>query len=88
MFCYQCEQSVPKKRCTSQGVCGKKADTANLQDELINALVELAICNDKTPQNTNLLIDGLFITITNVNYDNEAIKQFIDKVEDNINCDF
>ena len=88
MFCYQCEQSVPKKGCTIQGVCGKKADTANLQDELISALIELAICDDKTSQNTNLLIDGLFITITNVNYDNEAIKEFIDKVKQNINCDF
>ncbi len=34
MFCFQCEQTACGKGCTNNGVCGKKADTANLQDEL------------------------------------------------------
>ncbi len=38
MFCYQCEQTAGGKGCTGNaGVCGKQADTSNLQDELIGA---------------------------------------------------
>ena len=42
MFCYQCEQSAAPGGCTVQGVCGKTAPVANLQDELTAALVGLA----------------------------------------------
>ena len=43
MFCFQCEQTVGCTGCTGNaGVCGKKADTARLQDELTGALISLA----------------------------------------------
>ena len=43
MFCYQCEQTVGCSACTgAAGVCGKKADTAKLQDKLTGALIGLA----------------------------------------------
>ena len=43
MFCFQCEQTVGCAGCTGNaGVCGKKADTARLQDELTGALIGLA----------------------------------------------
>ena len=43
MFCFQCEQTVGCTGCTGNaGVCGKKADTAKLQDELTGALISLA----------------------------------------------
>lgn len=43
MFCFQCEQTVACRGCTGlAGVCGKTADTSNLQDELTSALVGLA----------------------------------------------
>ena len=42
MFCFQCEQTAKGQGCTVQGVCGKKADTANLQDEVISSLIELS----------------------------------------------
>ena len=43
MFCFQCEQAAHCTACTGKaGVCGKKADTANYQDELIGALIGLA----------------------------------------------
>lgn len=88
MFCFQCEQTAGGKGCTmAQGVCGKKADTANLQDELTSSLIELANCGEKNEQNTELLINGLFITITNVNFDNNSIKEFINKVRSQIHCD-
>ena len=47
MFCFQCEQTANGKGCTVQGICGKKSDTANLQDKLTSALIELANCNEK-----------------------------------------
>ena len=86
MFCFQCEQTAQGKGCTTQGVCGKKADTSNLQDELTSKLIELANCCDKNNENTELLIDGLFTTITNVNFDDKSIKEFISKVQKSINC--
>lgn len=87
MFCFQCEQTAQGKGCTVTGVCGKKAETANLQDELTNTLIELANCGEKNEINTELLIEGLFTTITNVNFDNKSIIAFIQKVKDRINCD-
>ena len=41
MFCFQCEQTYQGKGCQLQGVCGKKAATANLQDQLTSKLIEL-----------------------------------------------
>lgn len=87
MFCFQCEQTAQGKGCTTTGVCGKKPNTANLQDELTNSLIELANCGEKNETNTELLIEGLFTTITNVNFDNTSIIAFIRKVKDRINCD-
>ena len=49
MFCFQCEQTVGCTGCTGNaGVCGKKADTAKLQDELTGALISLANAVDGT----------------------------------------
>lgn len=86
MFCFQCEQTAKGEGCTIQGVCGKKADTANLQDELTSSLIELANCGEKNDKNTELLIDGLFITITNVNFDNESINNFLNEVKSQKKC--
>ena len=87
MFCFQCEQTAHNKGCTVQGVCGKKADTANLQDELTSSLIELANCSDITEENTELLINGLFTTITNVNFDDVSIRKLTENVKQRISCD-
>ncbi len=84
MFCFQCEQTAGGKGCTGgAGVCGKKADTSNNQDLLTGAMIGLA----KTAQNAQptdrthkTIIEGLFITITNVSFDNESILAHIEKV--------
>lgn len=72
MFCYQCEQTKGCQGCTGNaGVCGKTAATAGLQDELTGALVGLArACNNNPPteQTTGLILEGLFTTVTNVNF--------------------
>lgn len=85
MFCFQCEQTAGGKGCQIQGVCGKKPTTANLQDELTGALIGLArACSDNTydKDTIGLLIEGLFTTITNVNFNDETIKRIIDRTRD------
>ena len=85
MFCFQCEQTAGCTGCTgNSGVCGKKADTAELQDKLTGALIGLARSIDDTAmvsENTwQIIIEGLFTTITNVSFDNAAIENMIQKV--------
>lgn len=80
MFCFQCEQTAQGKGCTMQGVCGKKADTSNLQDELTSKLIELANVSKPSEKITKILIDGLFTTITNVNFDDDSIKKLSNEV--------
>jgi hydroxylamine reductase len=85
MFCFQCEQTAGCTGCTGNaGVCGKKADTARLQDALTGALIGLAHACDGAAQPTastyRALIEGLFTTITNVNFDNAAVERQIENV--------
>ena len=85
MFCFQCQQTAHNTGCNGKvGVCGKKADTANYQDELIGALIGLAKAAESgnpTPQTDELIIKGLFTTITNVNFNNETIKETVTEIE-------
>ena len=83
MFCFQCEQTASGDACTVNGVCGKKSDTANLQDELTGDLIALALAfkGKNTPQTDKLLIEGLFITVTNVNFDNDFIENFCAEIK-------
>lgn len=87
MFCYQCEQTAGRpsecgemKGCTVSGVCGKKPDVANAQDELTSAMLDLARAAEKSGKDINSAVekitDGLFVTLTNVNFD----KEYIDKL--------
>ena len=83
MFCFQCEQTAGCAGCTGNaGVCGKKSDTANLQDELTGALIGLARASGQNaaPEVSRAVLEGLFTTITNVNFDNESLRRQIDAV--------
>ncbi|NLL40109.1 MAG: hydroxylamine reductase [Clostridiales bacterium] len=84
MFCFQCEQTAGSKACTGRaGVCGKKSDTANLQDELTGALIGLARGADGTKPTIDThraVMEGLFTTITNVNFDSEKVRRVTEKV--------
>ena len=85
MFCFQCEQTIGCSGCTgNSGVCGKTADTAKLQDELTGALIGLARAVDSTTavskKTSQVIIEGLFTTVTNVNFDNASIENMIQKV--------
>ena len=84
MFCFQCQQTAGNKGCVRTGVCGKQPETANLQDDLVYELIRLAQAAEErkkyTKTATRLIIDGLFTTLTNVNFDNHSIKDFINRV--------
>ncbi len=85
MFCFQCEQTAGCTGCTGKaGVCGKTADVAELQDELTGALIGLARATDAdTPINADtwrLMIEGLFTTVTNVNFNEKTIRELINRV--------
>ncbi|HOJ11620.1 MAG TPA: hydroxylamine reductase [Clostridiales bacterium] len=85
MFCFQCEQTAGGKACTQSGVCGKKPDVSNKQDELICALVGLArAAAGKVPGRlaNELMMQGLFATITNVNFDKERINELKNQILD------
>lgn len=79
MFCFQCQQTAKNQGCTVSGVCGKNPDTANLQDELIGKLVALSkAAGEKADQETKkMILDSLFVTVTNVNFDNASIQTYI-----------
>src|ERR1039458_2833343 len=85
MFCYQCEQAAGAKGCTSVGVCGKGPDVANKQDELTAALIKLgrAASKGKKPdkKTDELVMQSLFATLTNVNFDPARIDELKAQVE-------
>lgn len=87
MFCFQCEQTAAGSACTGKaGVCGKKADTAALQDQLTSQLIDLAISargNERylTPAIDKMVLECLFATVTNVNFDDHVLTQLIGRVE-------
>ena len=80
MFCFQCQQTAGGTGCVRTGVCGKQPHTAQLQDALICELIRLAqaaqAASRRTEESDRLLIDGLFTTLTNVNFDDRAIRIF------------
>ena len=81
MFCFQCEQTAGGKGCVKMGVCGKTPVVANAQDELTGALVGLAGAMEGregapgSERVDELLMQGLFATVTNVNFDEDRIRE-------------
>lgn len=77
MFCYQCQETARNTGCTVMGACGKKDDTANLQDLLIYVLKGISIFALKEKETnhriSSFVTHALFTTITNANFDNERI---------------
>ena len=81
MFCFQCQETAGCKGCTQIGVCGKLPDVANMQDLLVyvtKGLSEVATAlraeGKSVPREIGALVTyNLFVTITNANFDKEAI---------------
>lgn len=85
MFCFQCEQTAGCKGCTgASGVCGKNEKVAELQDDLTGALIGLVRAADGkslSERTHRVMIEGLFTTVTNVNFNIETVEQHIAAVE-------
>ena len=85
MFCYQCQEAAGCKGCTMMGVCGKTPEVAGVQDLLVwvtkgisQIAVRLREEGKKVPVSVNRIVTlNLFTTITNANFDNDAIKMRI-----------
>lgn len=84
MFCFQCQEAAHGTGCTKLGVCGKREDVARYQDLLIYTTKGLAWYTEQAARNgidtgkeDRFIVDALFTTITNANFDGKAI---LDKV--------
>jgi hydroxylamine reductase len=88
MFCYQCQEASKGTGCTVRGVCGKIPEVANLQDLMIYTLKGLSIYanagrsnNLVFPKLDKFVVDGLFMTITNANFDGD---KFVEKIKEGL----
>ncbi|MDY5535286.1 MAG: hydroxylamine reductase [Butyricimonas virosa] len=88
MFCYQCQETAQGTGCTVRGVCGKTSDVANLQDLLLFILkgiahyrVQLRALDAVDHSADRFILDGLFMTITNANFDKQ---RFVEKIKEAI----
>ncbi len=86
MFCYQCEQHKEGRCDAAKGVCGKDETTAALQDVLIHVTrgiaryaVEARVLGATDREIDRFILESLFTTVTNVNFDPERVKQEIDR---------
>ena len=84
MYCRQCEQTAGGKGCTISGVCGKNPEVANLQDLIVHGLKGIAVYGQLArelrvvdPEVDRFIKEGLFSTITNVNFDPEKIEKMV-----------
>lgn len=89
MFCYQCEQTAKSTGCTTVGVCGKSPEVANLQDLLvylskgISMYAHRARKSGVKDRDVDLfVVEALFTTITNVNFDEERMESLIVRAAD------
>jgi hydroxylamine reductase len=84
MFCFQCQETAKNVGCTVKGMCGKPEETANLQDLLIFVLRGIAVYGEKLKElgqpdrsNDTFVLQGLFATITNANWDDARFEAMI-----------
>ena len=87
MFCYQCQEAAGGKGCTLRGVCGKTEPVSNLQDLLIYTLKGISdivvkgnLDVSKLGRTNHEVLNSLFLTITNANFDDASIEKQINKM--------
>ena len=81
MFCYQCQEAAKNVGCEIRGVCGKNEEVANLQDVLMytlkglsSAVIQSGIQVEDLKEINHEMVRSLFMTITNANFDGDAIE--------------
>jgi len=81
MFCYQCQETLKNRGCTINGICGKKGNTANLQDLLIYTVKGISVVAEKAgtvdKEVGHYVAKALFTTITNVSFDDDRLIDII-----------
>lgn len=84
MFCYQCQETARGKGCEVRGVCGKQAATSARMDLLLYAVAGISAINRAlrgkqlaSAEASHTVIDSLFTTITNANFDNDSLDDYI-----------
>ena len=81
MFCYQCQETLKNRGCTINGICGKKGNTANLQDLLIYTVKGISIVAEKAgtvdKEVGHYVAKALFTTITNTSFDDDRLIDII-----------
>lgn len=84
MFCYQCQETARGIGCEIQGVCGKKPDTSTRMDQLLYLTRGIATVNDQlrlkdahSREASHFIIDALFTTITNADFDNDMLDRWL-----------
>ncbi|PIS29667.1 hydroxylamine reductase [Candidatus Saganbacteria bacterium CG08_land_8_20_14_0_20_45_16] len=85
MFCYQCQEASKGLGCDAVGICGKSEQVSNAQDKLILVLKEIGCYASQKRAGSQpvaeevdvFLIEGLFTTVTNVNFDNERVAKLV-----------
>lgn len=84
MFCYQCQETARGKGCNILGVCGKKPETSARMDLLLYAVRGISLINralrekgEPSREASLFVIDALFTTITNANFDNDSLDKYI-----------
>ena len=84
MFCYQCQETARGKGCEVRGVCGKQAATSARMDLLLYAVAGISAINRAlrgkqlaSSEASHTVIDSLFTTITNANFDNDSLDDYI-----------
>ncbi|MGI6157881.1 MAG: hydroxylamine reductase, partial [Saccharofermentanales bacterium] len=89
MFCYQCQETAKNTGCTVRGVCGKTEDVAKLQDLLIytmKGIGDIVVRGDIDAKDVDdvagEVLNGLFMTITNANFDPDALEAEIRRLID------
>ncbi|RBP61359.1 hydroxylamine reductase [Alkalibaculum bacchi] len=86
MFCYQCQEAAKGTGCTVRGVCGKDENVAQLQDLLIYVLKGISVYGTKAnelgiknPEVDDFIVNSLFSTITNANFDKNHFEANVKK---------
>jgi len=81
MFCYQCQETIKNQGCTVNGICGKKGDTANLQDLLVYVIKGISVVAEQAgmvdKEVGHYVAKALFTTITNVSFDDDRLIDII-----------
>ena len=82
MFCFQCEQTAKGTGCNISGVCGKTPPVANEQDALTCEMIALAkVAPAGRNDCVDVIVDGLFTTITNVNFDQQKVALLTQRIK-------